>query len=367
MNGIVIWEGFGQVVLNILQAMAPLLVLFAVFQIFFLKLPRRYIFNLIKGTILAFVGLALFLQGVHIGFLPAGQAIGEVLGAIPFKWALAPFGMLMGFLAAWGEPAVRILGDQIDEASGGSIRGKLVVYGIAGGVALFVALGMMKIVYGIPLLWIVVPGYIIATGLLFVSDKSVIAIAFDAGGVATGPMAVTFLMAISVGVATTIGGRDPVIDGFGLIALIALAPILTILVIGLIVRLKLRKKEEKKMVDMKLIVTIVRKGWGDKVLEATMNAGAEGGTIMLGRGVGIHEKKKILGITVEPEKEIVLTGAYADKTEAILDEIIKTADLGKPGMGIAFVVPVEKVIGLVHQIEEPVTQVAEPDSELPTP
>lgn len=244
MNGIIVWEGIGHTFLGVIKALLPLLVLFIIFQFLVLKLPRDYVFNLLKGTLLAVVGLTLFLQGVSTGFFPAGQAMGEILGTIKAQWLLIPFGLMMGFLATWGEPAVRILSDQIEEASGGSIRRSLVLYTISSSVALFVALGMARIVYGIPLLWIIIPGYLLAIGMLWFSEKSVIAIAFDAGGVATGPMAVTFLMAIAVGIASAIEGRDPIIDGFGLIALIALAPILTIMVLGLIVRIKLRRKEE---------------------------------------------------------------------------------------------------------------------------
>jgi nitrogen regulatory protein PII len=352
LNGITVWDGFGQTLLGIIQALAPLLVLFIIFQLTVLKLPRSYIFNLIKGSLLALVGLALFLQGVHIGFFPAGQAIGEMLGSIRFQWLLIPFGFMMGFLATWGEPAVRILGEQVEEASVGSIRKSIVLYTISGGVALFIALGMAKIIFGIPLLWIIIPGYLLAIGMLWFSDKSVIAIAFDAGGVATGPMAVTFLMAIAVGIASSIQGRDPIIDGFGLVALIALAPILTILTLGLILRMKTRRKEEKNMAEMSLIVSIVRKGWGDKILQNSCKAGAEGGTIVFGRGVGVHEKQTILGIPIEPEKEIVLTVTNSDQTDAVLEEIVRSAELGKPGAGIAFVVPVEKVVGVVHRTDE---------------
>ncbi len=106
------------------------------------------------------------------------------------------------------------------------------------------------------------------------------------------------------------------------------------------------------MSDISLIVTIVRKGWGDTVLEASVKAGAHGGTILFGRGSGIHEKQKILGITVEPEKEIVLTITYPHKTESILKEIVDATDLGKPGMGIAFVVPVDRVVGVPHLADE---------------
>jgi len=101
--------------------------------------------------------------------------------------------------------------------------------------------------------------------------------------------------------------------------------------------------------ELCLIVTIVGKGWGDTVLEASMKAGAEGGTVMFGRGVGIHEKQKIMGIPIEPEKEVVLSVTFPDKKDAILDEIVRAAELDKPGKGIAFVVPVEKVVGVVHR------------------
>jgi len=102
------------------------------------------------------------------------------------------------------------------------------------------------------------------------------------------------------------------------------------------------------MKKMSLIITIVRQGWGDKVMEASMRAGAQGGTILMGRGIGIHEKQKIMGIPIEPEKEIVLTVTYGDDSEAILKEICEDCELEKPGAGIAFVVPVEKVVGIAH-------------------
>lgn len=97
-----------------------------------------------------------------------------------------------------------------------------------------------------------------------------------------------------------------------------------------------------------LIITVVRRGWGDKVLEASMKAGAEGGTVLMGRGIGVHERQKLLGIPIEPEKEIVFSVVYPDKSEAILQEIVQDCELEKPGMGIAFVVPVEKVVGILH-------------------
>jgi len=234
-----IFSGFVDTLLSVVKALLPLLSLFLIFQFLLLKLPRYYVFNLLKGTLLAVVGLLLFLQGVHIGFLPAGQAIGETLGNITWKWLLIPFGFFIGFLTTWTEPAVRILCDQVEKASAGAIRRSVVLSVICAGVALFVGLGMAKIIYGIPLLYIVVPGYIMVLIMLWFSDKQFLSIAFDAGGVATGPMAVTFLMAIAIGVSSAIEGRDPIIHGFGLIALIALAPIISVMAMGLVVRIRI--------------------------------------------------------------------------------------------------------------------------------
>ncbi len=243
MSGTVIFGGFWDTLLSVVEALLPLLCLFLVFQFLFLKLPRHYIFNLLRGTLLAVVGLLLFLQGVRIGFLPAGEAIGKVLGGISWKWLLIPFGFFIGFLTTWTEPAVRILCGQVEKASAAAIRKSVVLYAICSGVALFVALGMAKIIYGIPLLYIVIPGYAVVLAMLWLSDKEFLSIAFDAGGVATGPMAVTFLMAIAVGVSSVIEGRDPVIHGFGLIALIALAPILSVMVLGFLFRFIKWRKE----------------------------------------------------------------------------------------------------------------------------
>jgi nitrogen regulatory protein P-II 1 len=102
------------------------------------------------------------------------------------------------------------------------------------------------------------------------------------------------------------------------------------------------------MANVSLIITIVRKGWGDTVLSASVRAGAQGGTILFGRGAGIHEQQSILGIPIEPEKEVVLTLTYADQSDAILHEIVRATDLEQPGHGLAFVLAVDKVAGVPH-------------------
>lgn len=102
------------------------------------------------------------------------------------------------------------------------------------------------------------------------------------------------------------------------------------------------------MTNAALIVSVVRKGWGSTVLEASVQAGARGGTVLFGRGAGIHEQEKIFGMSIEPEKEIVLTVVYADQVDTVLTEIVRAAELNDTGRGIAFVLPVDQVVGVAH-------------------
>lgn len=240
MSEINILNGFQDTIWSVATAVVPLMVLFMVFQLLMLKLPRAYVLNILKGALLASIGLLLFLQGVHIGFLPYGRAIGETLGALPYKWLLVPFGFILGFLTTWGEPSVRILADQVEEASSGSIRSSTVLYAICTGVAIFVGLGMLRIGYNVPLLHILLPGYMLVLAIIWFSDREFLAIAVDAGGVATGPLANTFLLALSLGISSAMGDRDPIVHGLGLVSLIALAPIISVMVLGFILKMKKR-------------------------------------------------------------------------------------------------------------------------------
>lgn len=221
---------------SVVVAVAPLVLFFALFQLFVLGLPRREIARIATGTLLASAGLFIFLLGVAIGFLPFGRILGEALGALDRTWLLVAIGLLLGFVTTWGEPAVRILADQVEEASAGSIRRGLVLQAICVGVALSVAIGMLRITHAIPLLYIVVPGYALVLIIMRLSDREFVSIAIDAGGVATGPMANTFLLALAFGVSAAAGDRDPLVHGLGLVSLIALAPVISVMIIGLVVR-----------------------------------------------------------------------------------------------------------------------------------
>ena len=230
---------------SVVMAVLPLAVLFLLFQIFLLKLPRSDVRKILTGTAIAAAGLFLFLAGVAVGFMPFGAAIGGALGALPQKWLLLPAGLFLGFVTTWGEPAVRILADQVDDASNGSIRRSLVLYTICVGVAVMVGIGFLRIGYGISLLHLLVPGYALIIIIMWFCDSRFVAIAIDAGGVATGPLANTFLLALALGASAAMGNQDPLVHGFGLVALIAMAPILSLMTLGLLIQWKEFRKETR--------------------------------------------------------------------------------------------------------------------------
>lgn len=230
-------QHIGETAWSVILAVLPLAVLFLLFQILFLQLPVREVTRILTGTLVASLGLFLFLLGVSVAFLPFGRAIGEVLGALPQKWLIGLIGVLLGFVTTWGEPAVRILADQVEEASGGSIRRSLVLITVCVGVALWVGIGMLRISYDIPLWYLVVPGYGFVLAIMWFCEKEFIGIAIDAGGVATGPLANTFLLALAFGASSAMG-QNPLEHGLGLVALIALAPVMSVMTLGFIVRWK---------------------------------------------------------------------------------------------------------------------------------
>lgn len=231
---------------SVMMAVLPLAALFMIFQIFMLGLPRRDVRNILVGTLLAAAGLFLFLLGVTIGFIPFGRAVGDTLGSVSQKWLLLPAGLLLGFVTTWGEPAVRILANQVDEASIGAISRSLVLYTICIGVSVSGGLGLVRIGYEIPLLYLLIPGYALVLVLMWFSDRDFVAIAVDAGGVATGPLANTFLLALALGVSSSMEHQDPIVEGLGLVALIALAPIVSVITLGLLLRWKESRQKSDK-------------------------------------------------------------------------------------------------------------------------
>lgn len=231
-----VFDGYLHTLLEVFSALAPLLVFFVVFQAFIVRRSPPNLLRIVVGTVLTMVGLSLFLQGVEVGFLPFGELTGSTLSSVSYNWILIPIGFLLGFASIIAEPAVRVLNYEVEKVSTGSIKGGILLITLSLGVGFAVALAMARILYGIPLWAILAPGYLLAFALTRFSSETFVPIAFDSGGVATGPMTVTFILAMTVGTATGLEGRDPVAEGFGLVALVALAPILAVLVLGIVYR-----------------------------------------------------------------------------------------------------------------------------------
>lgn len=238
LRGSALFEGIDSVIFDVAMPVALLVVFFLVFHFLFLKRPIRRFLTLGRGILFAFIGLVLFLHGINIAFLPMGMEIGGLFANFQHTWIIIPVGFVLGFLITYAEPQVRVLSQQVEEASAGYIRAPMILYTLCFGVAAFTAVGMARTIYGIPLLHIIVPGYIIAIVLLSFADKEFISFAFDSGSIATGPLTVAFIMSLTVGVATVIEGRNPLADGFGLIGIITLAPIISIQLISLIYRIR---------------------------------------------------------------------------------------------------------------------------------
>lgn len=229
-----LFQDYETTLTSVIAAIGPLFVLLVITQLFVLRLSPREFGRLARGFFYGAIGLFLFLQGVEVAFIPVGEKLGLSISARWSPWWLVPIGFALGFLATFAEPAVQLLADEVYGTSGGAIPRKLVLWTLAIGVGISVALAITRTILGIPLWLFLVPGHLLALALIPFSDKDFVGIAFDSGGAATGPMTVSFIVALALGVAASIPGRDPMLDGFGLVAFVLLAPILCVLVVGVL-------------------------------------------------------------------------------------------------------------------------------------
>lgn len=218
-------------------ALLPIVVFFGIFQVFALKLPPRQLYKMIVGLIYTYVGLVLFLTGANVGFMPAGNYLGSVIASLPYNWIIIPIGMLIGYFIVRAEPAVYVLNKQVEEITDGAISSSAMGMCLSLGVAASIGLALLRVLTGISILWFVVPGYAIALGLSFCVPRIFTAIAFDSGGVASGPMTATFLLPFAQGACLAVGG-NVVSDAFGVVAMVAMTPLITIQILGLVYQIK---------------------------------------------------------------------------------------------------------------------------------
>ena len=222
---------------EIAVSLLPIAAFFAVFDLVSLHLERKQLIRIGVGLAYTYLGLVIFLTGVNVGFMPAGNYLGSVIAGLSCNWIIIPIGMLIGYFIVMAEPAVYVLMRQVEELTDGAIPGSAMKHSLSIGVAVSVGLAMIRVLTGISIFYLLVPGYAVAIALSFFVPKLFTAIAFDSGGVAAGPMATTFLLPFAMGACSAVGGNI-VTDAFGVVAMVAMTPLITIQGLGLIYRLR---------------------------------------------------------------------------------------------------------------------------------
>jgi hypothetical protein len=237
-------------------ALLPIVAFYFLFRIFGQKTEKNQVIRILIGVLYTYVGLVLFLLGVNVGFLPVGSYLGHALGNLDYNWIVVPIGMIIGYFVVAAEPAVHVLTKQVYEITSGSIPKKALSGSLMIGVAVSVGLAMLRIIFNIPILYFLIPGYLIALVLTFIVPNIFTAIAFDSGGVASGAMTASFLLPLALGVCKAVGGNVAT-EGFGLVAMVAMTPLIAIQILGLIYKIKmqkLRKKSQEKQSETEEII-----------------------------------------------------------------------------------------------------------------
>ena len=228
-------------------ALAPIVAFFFLFNAFYIKMPKKPLISISVGLLFTYLGLLLFLTGVNVGFMPVGNYIGKMIGSKEFNWILLPIAMLIGYFIVKAEPAVHVLNKQVEDLTAGSIPARAMELSLSIGVASSLGLAMIRVLAGISVMYFLIPGYVLALGLSFFAPKIFTSIAFDSGGVASGPMTATFLLPFAMGACEAIGGPERIVsDAFGVVAMVAMTPLITIQLLGVEYKFRTRKEREAR-------------------------------------------------------------------------------------------------------------------------
>ena len=240
-NTVELWRLFAVEFPTYIKEMAislfPIVAFFGVFQMISRDINKRMLIKIGIGLVYTYAGLVLFLTGVNVGFMPAGNYLGQTIAGLSYPWIIVPIGMIIGYFIVLAEPAVFVLTRQVEEMTSGAISARAMGLSLSIGVAVSVGLAMIRVLTGISILWFLVPGYAIALILTVFVPKIFTAIAFDSGGVASGPMTATFLLPFAMGACEALGGNI-ITDAFGIVAMVAMTPLITIQVMGVVFKLK---------------------------------------------------------------------------------------------------------------------------------
>lgn len=257
-NTVDLWRLFSREIPTYIKEMAvsllPIILVFGMFQLIARDISKKTLIKIVIGLVYTYVGLVLFLTGVNVGFMPAGNYLGQTIAGFSYAWIIIPVGIVIGYFIVLAEPAVFVLTRQVEEITSGAISARAMEFSLSIGVSVSVGLSMIRVLTGISILWFIIPGYAIALILTFFVPKIFTAIAFDSGGVASGPMTATFLLPFAMGACEALGGMI-ITDAFGIIAMVAMTPLITIQVMGMVFKLKessLRRKASGKREAMPL-------------------------------------------------------------------------------------------------------------------
>ncbi len=304
-------------------ALFPMLFLFAIFQIFRLHLRTKTILKIGVGTIYTYLGLVLFLTSVNVGFMPAGYQIGNILVENNSAWVLIVVGLAIGYFVVAAEPAVFILKRQVEEVTAGAISAKAISTGLSIGVAVSVGLAMLRIVTGLSILYFVIPGYVVALALTFFVSPLFISIAFDSGAVASGPLAATFMLPFAIGACEAVGGNIYT-DAFGIVAFVAMTPVITLQLFGLTYAMK-SKKAAKEVVIPDVADTIIELDYSSSDQED------QGSADVLDEKSSKGDTNNVLGDTSDLiQKDTVKSASTMNKKENNGKKFKETVDIEDP-------------------------------------
>lgn len=233
-------EGLPKYAEEVLVAILPILGVLAVFQLITRRFNKHQLLKMCMGFLYTYIGLVLFLTGANVGFMPAGRLIGSEIAKSDMKYMLIPIGALMGYFVVSAEPAVHSLKKQVEEITNGSISQRSIGLALSIGVAASVGIAMLRVLTGIPILPILIVGYLISLVITFFVPPIYTGIAFDSGGVASGPMSTTFILPFAIGACEALGG-NVMTDAFGIVAMVAMTPLIAIQVMGLISEIKRKR------------------------------------------------------------------------------------------------------------------------------
>ena len=217
---------------EVLIALLPIAAFFFILQFLFLKLPKARILQIVVGIFYTLFGLVIFLAAVAIGFMPLGYKMGTQLAEQP-EWVLVLFAFILGLTVVLAEPAIHVLNKQVESVTGGAVSKRSMLIALSLGVGAAIALSVIRVIFDFSVLYYLIPGYFLSLGLSFFVPKLYTAIAFDSGGVASGPLTSTFILPFVVGICAVLQGESAVlIDAFGLVAMVAMTPLITIQTLG---------------------------------------------------------------------------------------------------------------------------------------